>query len=56
MARQKVYNLRLSDEEWERLKSYADSKQVTPAEIIRDYIKRLPRHSSPDQSGVIGAS
>ena len=42
MNRPKVYNLRFSDEEWARLKFYAESKQVTPAEILRDYIKRLP--------------
>ncbi|BDI17895.1 hypothetical protein ANSO36C_36970 [Nostoc cf. commune SO-36] len=42
MNRPKVYNLRFSDEEWAKLKSYAESKQVTPAEILRDYIKRLP--------------
>jgi hypothetical protein len=43
MARTNVFNLRLSDEELERLKVYADSRQVSPAEVLRDYIKRLPR-------------
>jgi hypothetical protein len=43
MARQNVFNLRLSDEEFQRLKDYAESKQVSPAEILRDYIKRLPK-------------
>ncbi|NJR60867.1 MAG: DNA-binding protein [Cyanobacteria bacterium CRU_2_1] len=43
MARQNVFNLRLSDEEFQRLKDYAASKQVSPAEVLRDYIKRLPR-------------
>jgi glycine betaine/choline ABC-type transport system substrate-binding protein len=42
MTRPKVYNLRLSDEEWEKLNAYAESKQVSPAEVLRDYIKRLP--------------
>ncbi|MEH1909951.1 MAG: hypothetical protein V7L05_15290 [Nostoc sp.] len=42
MNRPKVYNLRFSDEEWAKLKAYAESKQITPAEILRDYIKRLP--------------
>ncbi|MBA2749400.1 MAG: DNA-binding protein [Tatlockia sp.] len=43
MSRQNVFNLRLSDEELQRLKLYAESKQVSPAEVLRDYIKRLPR-------------
>jgi hypothetical protein len=43
MARQNVFNLRLSDAEFQRLKDYAESKEVSPAEILRDYIKRLPR-------------
>jgi hypothetical protein len=43
MARTNVFNLRLSDEELERLKRYAESKQVSPGEILRDYIKRLPK-------------
>ncbi len=43
MTRSKVYNLRLSEEEWKRLETYAKSKEVTPAEVLRDYIKRLPR-------------
>ncbi len=38
-----VFNLRLSNEEIKRLNSYAESKQVSPAEVLRDYIKRLPR-------------
>lgn len=42
MSRPKVYNLRLSDEEWMKLMTYAESKQITPAEVLRDYIKRLP--------------
>jgi hypothetical protein len=42
MARPNVFNLRLSDEELEKLKVYAEFKQVSPAEVLRDYIKRLP--------------
>jgi hypothetical protein len=42
MARPNVFNLRLSDEEFQKLKVYAESKQVSPAEVLRDYIKRLP--------------
>lgn len=43
MARTNVFNLRLSDEEFQRLKDYANLKQLSPAEILRDYIKRLPK-------------
>lgn len=43
MAREKILRVRLSDEEWERLKSYASSKEYTLTEVIRDYIKRLPK-------------
>jgi hypothetical protein len=42
MARTKIYNLRLTDEEWAKLMAYAEGKQITPAEVLRDYIKRLP--------------
>ncbi len=45
MPREKVYNLRLSDEEWDRLQKYAEGKQISPAEVLRDYIKRLPKPS-----------
>lgn len=43
MAREKILRVRLSDEEWERLNAYAQLKQHTLTEVIRDYIKRLPR-------------
>jgi hypothetical protein len=43
MARLNVFNLRLSDEELEKLKAYAEIKQISPAEVLRDYIKRLPK-------------
>jgi hypothetical protein len=42
MTRPNVFNLRLSDEEFQKLKVYAEAKQVSPAEVLRDYIKRLP--------------
>ncbi len=50
MARDKILRVRLSDEEWERLKDYAESKDYTLTEVIRDYIKRLPRNSSRQHS------
>ncbi|MGK7939842.1 MAG: hypothetical protein AB4062_06770 [Crocosphaera sp.] len=43
MARSKILRVRLSDEEWARLESYAKSKDYTLTEVIRDYIKRLPK-------------
>ena len=36
MARTKVYNLRLTEIEWEELVADAESKQVLPAEVIGD--------------------
>jgi hypothetical protein len=39
--RPRTYPLRLSDEEWEALQQYADKKQISPAEVLRDYIKSL---------------
>jgi predicted DNA-binding protein len=43
MARDKILRVRLSDEEWEKLDAYAKSKDYTLTEVIRDYIKRLPK-------------
>jgi len=43
MTRPRVYNLRLSDDEFERLQAYAESKQITGAEVLRQYIQRLPK-------------
>ncbi len=40
--RPRTYPLRLSDQEWEKLRIYADRKQISPAEVLRDYIKSLP--------------
>ena len=45
MARDKILRVRLSEEEWERLETYAKSKDYTLTEVIRDYIKRLKRNS-----------
>jgi hypothetical protein len=43
MARPNVFKVRLSDEELQKLEAYAESKQVSSAEVLRDYIKRLPK-------------
>jgi hypothetical protein len=43
MNREKILRVRLSEEEWTKLEIYAQSKEHTISEVIRDYIKRLPR-------------
>ena len=43
MARNKIYNLRLTNEEWESLTNYAATKEFTVAEVLRDYIKGLSK-------------
>ena len=45
MGRKNVFNVRLSDEELAKLQVHAKGKQVSAAEVLRDYIKRLPRRS-----------
>jgi len=42
MAREKRLNIRVTDEEWDRLKAYADKKGLSMAEVIRFYISSLP--------------
>ena len=42
MQRSKRFPLDLTDEEFEKLKAYAASKDVSMAHILREYIKRLP--------------
>lgn len=41
--RPRVYQLRLNDEEWEVLSTYALKKQMPVAEVLRDYIKSLKK-------------
>jgi hypothetical protein len=41
--RPKVYQLRLSEDEWKQLDFYAQSKQLSAAEVLREFIKTLPR-------------
>jgi hypothetical protein len=40
--RPKVYQLRLTEDEWKQLDSYAQSKNISAAEVLRDFIKTLP--------------
>ena len=46
MSREKILRVRLSDEEFERLKKYAEETDRMISEVIRDYIKRLPKKPS----------
>jgi hypothetical protein len=41
MAREKRLNIRVTDEEWNKLKAYADKKELSMAEVIRFYISSL---------------
>ena len=43
MSREQMLRVRLSEEEYERLKEYALSTDRQISEVIRDYIKRLPK-------------
>ncbi|WP_013322153.1 ribbon-helix-helix protein, CopG family [Gloeothece verrucosa] len=43
MSRDEQLKVRLTKEEMERLEAYAKSKGYSKSEIIRDYIKRLPK-------------
>ncbi len=43
MTREKLLRVRLSDEEYRRLKDYANETNRQVSEVIRDYIKRLPK-------------
>jgi hypothetical protein len=42
MARDKTFRVRLTQQEFEKLESNAHQRQISSAELIRDYIKRLP--------------
>lgn len=43
MARQKRFQVRLNEDEWLRLHTEADRRNVSMSEVIQDYIKRLPK-------------
>ncbi|NJO41052.1 MAG: CopG family transcriptional regulator [Cyanobacteria bacterium CRU_2_1] len=43
MTREKLLRVRLSNKEYEWLKDYAEATDRQISEVIRDYIKRLPR-------------
>ncbi len=43
MLKEKRLEIRLSDEDFARLESYAKQKDVSMAQVLREYIKRLPK-------------
>ncbi len=42
MARDKIFRVRLTQQEWDKLENAAQRREISSAELIRDYIKRLP--------------
>ena len=42
MARDKIFRVRLTQQEWDKLENAAQRKGISSAQLIRDYIKRLP--------------
>lgn len=43
MPRNKLLRVRLSDREFDKLKTFAESTDRQISEVVRDYIKRLPK-------------
>ncbi|BAZ26633.1 CopG domain protein DNA-binding domain protein [Kalymmatonema gypsitolerans NIES-4073] len=43
MAREKKMQFYLSQLEYSKLQDYAEDKQISMAEVLRDYIKTLPQ-------------
>lgn len=41
MSRENIMQVRLSDEELKKIIDYAKSKQISKAEVVRDWIKKL---------------
>ncbi len=46
MARNKSIKVRLTEDEFERITLHSKSKGFSISEVIRDYIKRLPKADS----------
>ncbi|QYO62423.1 hypothetical protein [Leptolyngbya sp. 7M] len=43
MSKEKMLRVRLSNEDFARLEAYAKSKDKALSQVIREYIKRLPK-------------
>ena len=52
MARDKVFRVRLTQQEWDKLEKTALKRGVSSAEVLRDYIKRLPSPEIGDSSDI----
>ncbi|WP_414581087.1 hypothetical protein [Scytonema sp. PCC 10023] len=52
MARDKVFRVRLTQQEWDKLEKTALKRGVSSAEVLRDYIKRLPTPEIGDSSDI----
>jgi predicted DNA binding CopG/RHH family protein len=50
VSREKRFNIRLTEYEFAKLKAEAERQGVTMAEIMRDYIRRLPEPEQEKQS------
>lgn len=46
MGRDKSIKVRLTDEEFDQVTLYAGAKGISVSEVIRDYIKQLPKTDS----------
>ena len=46
MTRDKSIKVRFTEKEFELIGSYAKSQRISVSEVIRDYIKRLPKTDS----------
>lgn len=42
MSKDKRLQIRLSEEDYNKLESYASQKDISMAQVLREYIKRLP--------------
>lgn len=43
MARNELLQIRLTGQEKDRLQAEAERREISMSEVIRDYIKRLPK-------------
>jgi hypothetical protein len=42
MQKEKRLEIRMSDDDFARLRAYADCKDISMAQVLREYIKKLP--------------
>jgi len=42
MSKEKRLQIRLSEAEYNKLEAYASQKDISMAQVLREYIKRLP--------------